>query len=235
MIEFAWAFATGLAGSLHCLGMCGPLIVAYSLHLRGETTYPPRDGGPSFQRSLFGYHAAFHGGRIAAYALSGAVAAAFLSLIGSAGPFVAARSVISLVAGTAMVILGLVLLRVFPFSRRTWLASPPAGATYLSRTLAGLLRSTTLSSRWMLGFGMGFLPCMLSWAMIVRAAATANPLSGFSVMASFGLGTTPLLLFTGFFASLLTVKMRVVGERLAASSVIIMGLILLWKGLSRLV
>ena len=233
MIEFVWAFITGLAGSLHCLGMCGPLIVAYYLHLRGETTYPPREEGPSSPRSLFSYHAAFHGGRIAAYALTGAVVAGLLSLAGSAASFQAARTVLSLAGGTAMVILGLLLLRVFPSSRRAELGSPTT--TRLSRTLVRLLQSTTLGSRWMLGFGTGFLPCMLSWAMIVKAAATANPLSGFSVMASFGLGTTPALLFTGFFASLFTIKMRLVGERLAASSVMIMGLILLWKGLGRLV
>jgi sulfite exporter TauE/SafE len=55
------------------------------------------------------------------------------------------------------------------------------------------------------------------------------------LMVTFGVGTVPVLLFAGFFASLLTQRIRLAGERVAAVSVIVMGLMLLYKGVMRLV
>jgi sulfite exporter TauE/SafE len=53
-------------------------------------------------------------------------------------------------------------------------------------------------------------------------------------MAFFGLGTVPALFFTGLSASVLSMKVRLVGERIAALSVILMGLILILKGVRAL-
>ncbi|OPY67397.1 MAG: hypothetical protein A4E57_02334 [Syntrophorhabdaceae bacterium PtaU1.Bin034] len=235
IIDVVWAFFTGLTGSLHCLGMCGPLVVAYALHLRGEVPEPRKEAAGLRSRALLRYHAAFHAGRIAAYALTGAVVASLVSLAASAGSFRAAGSILSLAGGSAMVVLGLVLLRAFPSSLLVNGISPSSGTSFFGKAVAALLRSTTTGSRLLLGFAAGFLPCMLSWGVAARAATTGNALTGLSLMASFGLGTTPALLFTGFFASYLTVRMRLAGERLAAVSVIIMGFILIWKGANRLV
>jgi uncharacterized protein len=77
---------------------------------------------------------------------------------------------------------------------------------------------------------VGFLPCGLSWAMIVKAATTQSSLAGFLIMVAFGLGTVPALFLPGISASLLSLRSRLVGERLAALSVIVMGLILVFKG-----
>jgi sulfite exporter TauE/SafE len=71
---------------------------------------------------------------------------------------------------------------------------------------------------------------MLSWAMIVKAATAPNPVFGFMTMALFGLGTVPALFFTGLSASLFTLRVRLTGERVAACSVIVMGIMLLVKG-----
>ena len=81
-----------------------------------------------------------------------------------------------------------------------------------------------------LGLSTGFLPCLLSWAMVVKAATTQNLLEGFLTMVSFGLGTVPALFLVGLSASLLSFKIRFFGERVAAVSVIAMGLILIFKG-----
>ncbi len=66
--------------------------------------------------------------------------------------------------------------------------------------------------------------------MIIKAATTGNPMGGFLTMAFFGLGTVPVLFFTGLSASLLSVKIRLMGERIAALSVILMGSILIFRG-----
>jgi uncharacterized protein len=235
IVEFLWAFATGLAGSLHCLGMCGPLVIAYSLHLR-----PGGYGGMSAEQKPwltgFAHHAAFHTGRVAAYGLLGGLAA---GLVYAGAPAVAMtlpkmRIVASIAGGILMIFLGLTILKVIPVRFPAGPLSEPKGSP-LSRSIASALVSPRLSAKWLLGFATGFLPCMLSWAMVVKAASTANITAGFFVMILFGMGTVPALLFTGLFASLVSLRVRLAGERIAGISVIAMGLILLWKGASKLV
>jgi sulfite exporter TauE/SafE len=124
-----------------------------------------------------------------------------------------------------MVFFGLVLLKAIPFR------VPSIGAgSFFSRLFPKLFAFRPLPSKLALGVATGFLPCMLSWAMIIKAATTQNPFLGLFTMAFFGLGTIPALFLTGLSASLLTLKIRFFGERVAALSVMAMGFILLFKG-----
>jgi sulfite exporter TauE/SafE len=72
---------------------------------------------------------------------------------------------------------------------------------------------------------------MLPWAMVMKASSSQNVFHGLMTMVLFGLGTIPVLFFTGFFASLLSYRLRILGERLAGLSVIAMGGMLVFKGL----
>jgi hypothetical protein len=81
-----------------------------------------------------------------------------------------------------------------------------------------------------LGLATGFLPCGLSWAMIAKAATTHSLPLGFLTMVAFGLGTVPALFATGVSASFLSIKVRILGEKIAALSLIAMGLVLITKG-----
>ena len=213
----------GLIGSLHCLGMCGPVVMAYSLHIR------PLEGGPMEISSLWSrgltHHIAFHLGRLATYGLLGGVAAGFAHLVGFNRFFPDIRGGVTLGGGLLMVLFGLVLLKVIPFR-----VPSMGGGPFFKRLFPNLFKSQSLPSKLALGVTTGFLPCMLSWAMIIKAATTQNPILGFFTMAFFGLGTVPVLFFTGLSASLLTLKIRFFGERVAALSVMAMGFILLFKG-----
>ena len=84
MFDLLAPLIVGFAGSLHCLGMCGPLVVAYSLHMR--STSP--DGAPNAAQLWskgIAHHLAFHAGRILCYGLLGALASA-LGLHGQLQP-----------------------------------------------------------------------------------------------------------------------------------------------------
>ncbi|OPY75439.1 MAG: Cytochrome C biogenesis protein transmembrane region [Syntrophorhabdus sp. PtaU1.Bin153] len=233
ILDFVWAFVTGFAGSVHCLGMCGPLVIAYSLHF-----LPKERAGTlpllAVSREGATHHAAFHTGRIATYGLIGALAAGFIHLGGFNEWLLRSRSIATLVGGLLMIFFGLALLKIFPLPFTDISASKPANP-YFSRFVRACLNSRGPASKCLLGLAAGFLPCMLSWAMVVRAATTGNMVQGFTLMVLFGLGTTPVLLFTGFFASLLTERMRLAGQHIASVSVIVMGLMLLLKGVMRLV
>ncbi len=227
MFDIFSSFFIGFVGSLHCLGMCGPLILAYSLHLRPED--PSRDLPINrIWSGAVSHHLAFHAGRILTYGLLGGLAAfvahlaVFNQVLGNL------RGVFTIGAGALMVLLGLVLLKVLPFPLLSLSSFGPD--SFWGRIFPPLFRSQALSAKLALGLATGFLPCMLSWAMIVKASSTGNPLTGFFVTGFFGLGTVPALLFTGLSASLLSLKARFFGERIAAVSVILMGMILVSKG-----
>ncbi len=237
MWEIFFPLIVGLLGSLHCVGMCGPLVVAYSLHLRGRGAGNSDRGdlrGPDAPRGRdlwmrgTAHHVAFHAGRILTYSLLGGLAAALAHMAGLPGIFAGLRSSVTLSAGILMIIFGLVILKIFPVS---FFALPSlAGRSFFGRIFPPLFSSGRAGSRFMLGIGAGFLPCMLSWAMIAKAATSQNPAAGFWTMALFGLGTSPVLFAAGLPASLLSLRARLFGERAAACAVIIMGFILVFKG-----
>lgn len=229
MLDLLTPLIVGFVGSLHCLGMCGPLVVAYSLHIRSA----PPDGTPDdadLWSKGIAHHLAFHSGRILCYGILGALAStlAYVAGFGQFLFFAGFKSGVALAGGLVMVLFGLALLKVISVP----LFSLPSFRmdSFLGRALPRLLASNRIVSKWALGFAVGFLPCMLSWAMIVKAASNASPVHGFMTMALFGLGTVPALFFTGLSASLFTLRVRLTGERVAACSVIVMGIILLVKG-----
>ncbi len=229
MIDLFASFTVGLLGSLHCVGMCGPIVLAYSLSLKQGTTA----GGafaPGLHR-LFSHHAAFHSGRILTYAILGAiVAAAFHSL--EVQKFSALyRAWIAVFCGILLIVFGLVLMRIAPVpSFLARLVSPG----YIGRKIASLAGLPGVTPKIGLGLAAGLIPCGLSWAMLVNAASTLDPAKGFMTMASFGLGTAPALLLTGMSASFISTRKRLLGERAAAAMVIVMGVFLLGKGAANL-
>lgn len=76
----------------------------------------------------------------------------------------------------------------------------------------------------------GLMPCCLSWAMLVTAAASGSFRQGAITMFAFGVGTVPVLFFLGISASILPPRLRVWGERVAALAVIGLGISLILSG-----
>lgn len=148
--------------------------------------------------------------------------------------FFGLRNGMTLVSGILMVLLGLALLKVLPIPSILSFGSVDEGS-FLVRVMHPLLQSGSVFSRMTLGFAVGFLPCCLLWAMLVTAAETRSPVKGFLTMAAFGLGTLPALFAAGLSSSLLSFRVRLLGEKAAALSVIAMGLFLVYKGGAALV
>jgi uncharacterized protein len=227
MFDLGASFVVGLLGSLHCLGMCGPLVMAYSLHIKSPTGVDGSSRPSSWTRGI-SHHLAFHAGRILVYSLLGALSAGFFRLIGL-NLYLNVRGGFILAGGGLIVLMGLVFLQVLPF---------PKGLGFLSqgipslwpRGLPALFGRPGAASKAVLGGACGLLPCCLSCSMLIKAALTENIGQGFMTMTAFGLGTFPALLAVGLSASLLTLRTRLIGGRLAALAVITMGLVLIIRG-----
>ena len=209
------AFAAGLLGGVHCVGMCGGIVGALSAGSQG----------PAWRRL-----AAFNAGRIASYSVAGAAAGALGAVAAAAGPalmlqtaiFVAAQAMVILigcyVAGwsTAMVRFeragGALWRRIEPLRKRFFPIDTDA-------------RALGAGAVW------GWIPCGLVYGMLPLAAVSGSPVAGAGVLVAFGLGTLPGLVLAGAAArSLASVRRRPWVRRLAGMAIVAVGI----AGLARI-
>jgi sulfite exporter TauE/SafE len=161
---FLTAFLLGFAGSLHCVGMCGPLALALPVrHL-------------SFSRRVLSM-GLYHGGRIMMYSLGGLI----FGLAGHRVWLAGWQRELSIVLG--VVILGMV-----------FVGRAPKGFGFLQRWMGRVWSAPGMGKFFVLGLGNGMLPCGMVYIAIAGALTLGNVGEGVGFMAFFGLGTLPLLL-----------------------------------------
>lgn len=180
------AFLVGLLGGVHCVGMCGGIVSAVSVHL------PQHKSNLSF---LLAYNA----GRILSYGLAGALA----GLVGASSFFLEhilpVQEVLYAMSSLILIALGL------------YLAGLWHGITYLEnsgRLLWKILQPYSkryipvqkISQAFMLGTLWGWLPCGMVYSILIGAVATGSALRGGLLMIAFGIGTVPTLITMGLSA-----------------------------------
>lgn len=176
-------FIAGIAGSMHCVGMCGGFACALGADARGSAA--------SLRR-----HLTYNAGRVTTYCFLGALAG-FLGaeLVGHAGDESAitlAQRALAGVSGALMIFIGLQFLGYFRSATR----SAP-GSSFLAAVFRDLLKAPGPAAPLAFGVANGFLPCPLVYAFAAQAAASDGALPGMLVMAAFGLGTFPAMLAMG--------------------------------------
>jgi sulfite exporter TauE/SafE len=173
------AFVAGLAASGHCASMCGG--VAGALALRGRAAGP----GSKLAMSL-----AYNVARVASYALAGAI-------VGVLGHLVLHSLDIALLAVVFRVVAGLIMLAVAGRLLFGWRLLDPleaAGSRLWRRVLpwAGRQgRTGGIGGAIGLGLAWGWLPCGMTYSMLMLAGMTGGAASGAAVMTAFGVGTLP--------------------------------------------
>jgi sulfite exporter TauE/SafE len=183
----AAAFLGGLAGGLHCAGMCGGIVGA----LCQPSVKASRTGA---WRHLVAYNA----GRIASYTVAGMLAGA----LGAAGFLtrgaIFAQPLVVALASVMLIALGLSLAGITPIVRRIEVLG--AWLWRLIQPWTGhLLPVTSIPRALALGALWGWLPCGMVYAVLVTALALGNWWQGALVLFAFGIGTLPNLLGIGLF------------------------------------
>jgi uncharacterized protein len=168
------AFMLGLAGSVHCAGMCGPLLLAV-----------PMDAATR-RRVLLDW-GIYHSGRIAMYACLGGL----LGITGQGLALLGGQQMLSLVSGVLMLGMALWWWRI-----EQWMSSVGwfrALTDRIKNRMGRLLRQHSGSSLFGLGVLNGLLPCGMVYTALAGAISTTHAWGGAVFMALFGLGTLPLL------------------------------------------
>jgi sulfite exporter TauE/SafE len=161
------AFLTGLAGSLHCIGMCGPLSMAFL----GK--------GKAGQAKIWLYHA----GRLWVYVMLGMLA----GWLSAGFYFIGLQRLVAV--GSGMVVL-FALFNNFHF-KMPW----PEKLKQKLLTLFHKTHSGKGSDKWLwLGMINGIIPCGLVYIALAASITSGSLFTGGLYMLFFGLGTFPLLL-----------------------------------------
>jgi sulfite exporter TauE/SafE len=189
-MELLAAFALGIAGSLHCLGMCGPLALALP--------QPARSG----KRALVLGRLSYNAGRVVMYAMLGGLVGVGGTAISIAG----AGQSLSIIAGSLMVVMAIVQLALHRSVVPAWLTARVG--TFVRSVVGRQLARPHAGSLFIIGLVNGLLPCGLVFTALVGSVATGSLLGAMAFMAAFGVGTIPSMLVASLGASALSISMR---------------------------
>ena len=229
------AMAAGFLGSVHCLGMCGGVSGVIAVAARSSPSHNSTDVAMTlaipitFVPAAHAFPApssnvlAFNAGRIASYAVAGAIAGSAGSLVGQAwlvGSSFPLRAGLFVFANLMIVLTGLYLMglpqMLAPLERaggRIWQHLSPYTKRFLP--MDSLPRAAAFGVLW------GWIPCGLVYAMLLTAMSAANAGMGALTMLAFGIGTLPAMLSAGLMAGQLRRWTRDSRVRLASGTAVI--------------
>jgi uncharacterized protein len=206
MTETVAALTLGLAGSLHCVVMCGPLVLAI---------------GPCGQARVGLYHAA----RVSVYASLGLVGGLAGHVVNLAG-----------LGGALSVIAGMVLLMIAARSMGVTFGASPAGGWIgrpLGRVMrtGGRLTAARPALRVIAAGALnGLVPCGLVYAALVTATTLGSATRAVAFMLAFGLGTVGPLAAMPLIAQSIPVAARARMRVAIPLAIALVGLLLITRG-----
>jgi uncharacterized protein len=206
------AFLTGLVGSLHCLGMCGPIAIS----LPGTA-----HRGPGYLWGRLVYNL----GRLITYSFMGGVVA----MLGVAAAMFEVQRWFSLALGAVLIFMAL-------WHYGTFGRGKGAYAHFLSvawrHAMARAMRLKGSGGLLAIGLMNGLLPCGLVYAGLFIAANSDHALLGMAKMAVFGLGTLPMMLTLSWSGKWLVSRLRTHARWVMPMTMSFLGLMFLLRGMA---
>lgn len=213
-MEIFAGFILGLFGSLHCLGMCGPIALSIP-----HTNYG--------KFSLIADNILYNFGRILTYTFLGALA----GTIGAGIKLAGFQEIVSLIMGII-----LLLYLIIPKKAKTSFLSLSFIkniSEFFTALFQKFLVNPKKSSLFIIGIFNGFLPCGLVYvALAASLAGTADTLKSALFMALFGLGTTPIMAFVYSVKKFISTELKRKFTRLIPVGIAVLAIILILRGLS---
>lgn len=191
-INFFSAFLIGLAGGVHCLGMCGGIVGALRAVMpAGHSSLP--------------YALSYNTGRIVSYTLAGAITGGIGGIATQHLPI--GPQLLAMLSALMLLALALYLgqwwtglTRLERFGQHIWKHIQPYTKKLLP--LKNPLQALPYGALW------GWLPCGLVYSTLTWSLASGSAREGALIMLGFGLGTLPTLLAANASAGWLMNMMR---------------------------
>ena len=181
----------GFFGSLHCIGMCGPIALAL-----------PAGSFRSF--SFYTGRIFYNIGRVITYSFFGLI----FGMLGKSFSFISLEFQQGITIATGAVILLIIIL---PKSFKGKISDKFSMFNFTSKiksSFGSLFRNNSLWSLFLIGILNGFLPCGFVYMGIAGALVSGEVLNGVLYMAMFGLGTIPAMFGTALAGNFINVQVR---------------------------
>ncbi len=209
---FFIAFTIGMVGSFHCVGMCGPLALSLPL---SNNSFTAKVGGALI----------YNTGRIVTYSFFGFV----FGLIGQTASLFGFQQWLSIITGI-LILLFVIIPKKFKMqsSSSTFITGL---FTKLRSKLAALFTKKNQSALFIIGLLNGLLPCGLVYMAIAGAIAAGDLGKSIFFMASFGLGTLPVMWMISFFGNYVGISFRQKIRRVYPYMMILIACLLILRGM----
>jgi uncharacterized protein len=234
-------FLIGLFGSVHCIGMCGGIVSAFSVASAPRRRFPVPVVATS--TSLVSADAvdtslrvvSYNAGRISSYALAGAMTGGIAQGARALSWLSSFEIGAYWLANLMLVLLGLYLMDAWhglshleDAGRTIWRRVQPFTRYFVPMDTP--LKAFALGGLW------GWVPCGMVYSVLLTAMLSGSAASGAAVMLAFGLGTLPTLLSLGMIGARLQAWTRKRSIRVASGLIVlafgILGLYRAANGLS---
>jgi uncharacterized protein len=212
-----------IVGFGHCIGMCGPVVISFSLNLKTKKVMTP--------------NLLYHVGRISTYAILGGV-------MGATGAFTRITAGIGGLQKGVMIFAGLVIV-VMGLGMSGWVPLGRIFGNYyrseglMVRSFRKLSGTRSTAAFLPLGLILGLLPCGPVYTALISAARLGMEiqntfkasLAGMGLMTVFGVGTIPSLLMVARLAGMDWLKSREMIYKLGSVLMIGVGIYFFINGL----
>jgi sulfite exporter TauE/SafE len=212
-MDFITPLTIGIVGSLHCIGMCGPIVVA--LPLKKHNLASKITGA-----------ILYNSGRVITYSALGIL----FGLLGRGIHLAGFQQWTSILLGIAMIISVL-----FPFVFREKITIAGLFSGFASRLISRLKKLFTDRSYFsllMIGLLNGLLPCGLVYVAIAGAINSGEVISGALFMMLFGIGTIPLLFVAILASDAIGQRIRLRMQKAVPYFVFMLGVLFILRGMS---
>jgi sulfite exporter TauE/SafE len=207
---------SSLVGSLHCAGMCGPLVAAYA----------GLPGPDASWRRRAAAHAAYSAGRLAAYVALGACAGAIGGAIDLAAHRAGVARAAEIVSGVLVTLWGVHALLAASGARVPRMIEGPRWARRsLGRAMRAVAAAPPIARAGAIGLATSLVPCGWLYVFVATAGGTGRVLAGALVMAAFWAGTVPVMVALGESVRALSGPLRRRLPVLSAAAIVVLGLL----------
>lgn len=202
----------GFVSSFHCLGMCGPLVLALPFN------YLPNNKKTA---GAFIYHI----GRILVYILLGI----FFSLLGSRFFIAKYQQTFSIVIGISVIVMTFF----YFFNKKLFTLQIVEAFTHkVQHFIVKKITQHSLINILWVGAANGLLPCGMVYFAVMGALAMQSIQNSIVFMAAFGLGTLPFMFLITHLGIFIKISVRNTIKKFVPVFLLIMGMLLIMRGLN---
>lgn len=207
--SYAVLFIAGLLTSIHCVGMCGGIMLSQTVNSESENKLQ------AMKPALY-----YNAGRVLSYTVLGGIIGAVGSIFSLSFK---SKAAVQIIAALFMIVMGLNMFG-FGLFRKLQIRLPHSFCKFKNKS----------NSPFIVGLLNGFMPCGPLQTMQIFALGTGSPVKGALSMMIFSLGTVPLMLTFGAVSGLLSKGYTKRLLKLSGVMIIVLGIIMGNRGLSML-